>query len=57
MRNALAILLAFCAAAVSAQEFTTLKGHGGPIMGIAVSPQGQVASASFDNSVGLWDWA
>jgi len=55
MRNALAILLAFCAAAVSAQEFTTLKGHGGPIMGIAVSPQGQVASASFDNSVGLWD--
>lgn len=38
-----------------AQEFTTLKGHGGPIMGIAVSPEGQVASASFDNSVGVWD--
>ncbi len=38
----------------SAQEFTTLKGHGGPIMGISVSPDGQVASASFDNSVGLW---
>ncbi|MCY4336558.1 MAG: c-type cytochrome [Litoreibacter sp.] len=37
-----------------AQEFTTLKGHGGPIMGLAVSPEGQVASASFDNSLGLW---
>ncbi|WP_300548440.1 c-type cytochrome [Roseovarius sp.] len=40
---------------LAAQEFTTLKGHGGPIMGIAVHDRtGQVASASFDNSVGLW---
>ena len=38
----------------AAQEFTTLKGHGGPVMALAVSPKGQVASASFDNSVGLW---
>ena len=38
-----------------AQDFTTLKGHGGPIMGIAVSPEGRVATASFDNSVGLWE--
>ncbi|MGB0904871.1 MAG: cytochrome C, partial [Mangrovicoccus sp.] len=37
-----------------AQDFTTLKGHGGPIMDIAISPAGQVATASFDNSVGLW---
>lgn len=37
-----------------AQEFTTLKGHGGPVMGIAVSDTGQVATASFDNSVGVW---
>ena len=37
-----------------AQDFTTLKGHGGPIMGIAVSKTDQVATASFDNSVGLW---
>lgn len=47
----LAILLA---TPVAAEEFTTLKGHGGPIMGLAVSPDGRVASASFDNSVGLW---
>ena len=37
-----------------AQEFTTFKGHGGPIMALDVSPEGQLASASFDNSVGLW---
>ncbi|HAR52360.1 c-type cytochrome [Roseovarius nubinhibens] len=43
-----------CAGLVSAQEFTTLKGHGGPIMGLAVDGAGRVASASFDNSVGLW---
>lgn len=49
---------AFClvqaAAGAAAQDFSTLKGHGGPVMGIAVSPDGQVATASFDNSVGLW---
>lgn len=39
---------------VAAQEFSTLKGHGGPIMGIAMSDTGQIATASFDNSVGLW---
>ena len=37
-----------------AGDFSTLKGHGGPIMAIAVSPEGLVATASFDNSVGLW---
>ena len=35
----------------------TLKGHGGPIMDISVSPSGQIATASFDNSVGLWQGA
>ncbi|WP_170381433.1 c-type cytochrome [Ruegeria atlantica] len=35
-------------------EFFTLKGHGGPIMGIATAPDGRIATASFDNSVGLW---
>ncbi|MBB4176159.1 cytochrome c [Sulfitobacter noctilucicola] len=40
---------------LAAQEFFTLKGHGGPIMDIAVAPNGQIATASFDNSVGLWD--
>ncbi|QBF32401.1 c-type cytochrome [Thalassococcus sp. S3] len=38
-----------------AGDFFTLKGHGGPIMGIAVSPKGQIATASFDNAVGLWN--
>lgn len=50
----IAVCLWAFAMPVSAQEFETLKGHGGPIMGIAVSPAGQVATASFDNSVGLW---
>ncbi len=35
-------------------EFFTLKGHGGPIMGIATDTEGRIATASFDNSVGLW---
>ncbi|MEX0329008.1 MAG: c-type cytochrome [Ruegeria sp.] len=35
-------------------EFFTLKGHGGPIMGIAAAPDGRIATASFDNSVGIW---
>ena len=35
-------------------EFFTLKGHGGPIMGISAAPDGRIATASFDNSVGLW---
>ena len=42
------------AGAPMAQDFTTLKGHGGPIMGLAVAEDGRVGSASFDNSVGLW---
>ncbi|MHA6344638.1 c-type cytochrome [Roseivivax sp. CAU 1761] len=37
-----------------ASEAVTLAGHGGPVMAIAVAPDGAVASASFDNSVGLW---
>lgn len=37
-----------------ADGFFTLKGHGGPIMGISVAPDGQIATASFDNAVGLW---
>ncbi len=53
-----ALLIALCLTApVAAQDFFTLKGHGGPIMDIAVSPSGQIATASFDNSVGVWDGA
>lgn len=48
------LLICVLAVPTAAQEFTTLKGHGGPIMGLSVSPEGQVASASFDNAVGLW---
>lgn len=54
MRALLAIAV-LCAAPVQAQEFFTLQGHGGPIMDIDVSPSGQIATASFDNSVGLWE--
>ena len=39
-----------------AADFYTLKGHGGPVMDIAVSPEtGEIGSASFDNSVGVWN--
>ncbi len=56
MRGLALFLSLICAAPVAAQEFITLKGHGGPVMDIALNPEtGQVASASFDNSVGLWD--
>ncbi|MCH2166417.1 MAG: c-type cytochrome [Oceanicola sp.] len=55
MRLAVACAVLFsCATSVVAQGFTTLKGHGGPIMGVDVGPDGLIATASFDNSVGLW---
>lgn len=54
MRAAALFALALAALPARAEDFTTLKGHGGPIMGLAVSPDGTVASASFDNSLGLW---
>lgn len=55
MQRGAVLLLALMPSLVAAQDFFTLKGHGGPIMGIAVSPGGQIATASFDNSVGFWD--
>ena len=54
MRRLLSSLLLVLAAPLAAQDFFTLKGHGGPIMDIAVSPTGRIATASFDNSLGLW---
>ena len=53
MRLALVIATLWTSPLV-AQEFFTLKGHGGPIMDITVSETGQIATASFDNSVGVW---
>lgn len=50
------VVALLAAVPVASQQLTTLKGHGGPVMGIAVNEDtGQVATASFDNSVGLWD--
>lgn len=55
MRSAtLALALACLPLNAAADGFFTLKGHGGPIMGIAVADDGRIATASFDNSVGLW---
>ncbi|MCK0149728.1 c-type cytochrome [Marivita sp. S6314] len=55
MRRIAAICaVALAAAPVGADEFFTLKGHGGPVMGIAVSDSDQIATVSFDNAVGLW---
>ncbi len=53
MWRALALILALATPAFG-QEFFTLKGHGGPVMDIAVAPSGQIATASFDNSIGIW---
>ena len=55
---AAAALLMLGGAALANGEagYARLEGHGGPIRGIAVSPDGTIAlTASFDNSVGVWD--
>lgn len=39
---------------LTAQDFFTLKGHGGPVKGIDAGTDGGIATASFDNSVGVW---
>ena len=54
-RAAFTLAVLTCAAGgLAAQDFTTLKGHGGPIMALAVAEDGRVVSASFDNALGLW---
>ncbi|MFZ5961952.1 c-type cytochrome [Thalassococcus sp. BH17M4-6] len=50
----LALALLTIAAPVGAGEYFTLKGHGGPIMDVTTGPGGRIATASFDNAVGLW---
>ncbi len=54
MRRLLFVALLSCAAPAAAQDYFTLDGHGGPVMGIAADPGGDIATASFDNAVGLW---
>lgn len=53
--RAILLAAALIPAPLFAGEFFTLKGHGGPIMAIASAPDGRIATASFDNSVGVWE--
>ena len=51
----IALIAALIASSVSAEDsYYTLDGHGGPVMSVTVSPDGQIATASFDNADGLW---
>ncbi|MGF1500919.1 MAG: c-type cytochrome [Paracoccaceae bacterium] len=56
MRRALlGLVCGLVAVPAAAGGYLTLEGHGGPIRGVAVSPDGrQAATASFDTSLGLW---
>lgn len=53
-----AALVAGLAAPAFSEGFRSLAGHGGPVMDLAVAPDGgAVLTASFDYSVGLWPLA
>ena len=52
---AVALLFAGLANSANADGYRRFEGHGGPIRGLSISPDGQHAlTASFDNSVGYW---
>ena len=53
-RMAAAIILMTLSWIAQAQDFFTLKGHGGPIKGVVSGDDGAIVTASFDNSVGVW---
>lgn len=58
MRGAFAAILLVWAVAARADEYRTFEGHGGPVKAVHLSADGQtVLTASFDNSVGLWNVA
>lgn len=49
------ILAAGLSGPAAAEGFRSFDGHGGPVMDVAVSPDGRsVLTASFDYSVGVW---
>lgn len=50
-----ALLTAGLANPALAEGYRRFEGHGGPIRGLSISPDGQHAlTASFDNSIGYW---
>jgi cytochrome c len=52
----LALLTGWASGAGAQGGYARLEGHGGPVKGVAISPDGERAlTASFDYSVGLWD--
>lgn len=54
--SALIMACVVAAPALAGDGFARLEGHGGPIKGVAISPDGRHAlTASFDYSVGVWD--
>ena len=51
-----ALLIGLAPDAGAGGGYASLEGHGGPVKGVAISPDGERAlTASFDYSVGLWD--
>jgi cytochrome c len=51
----LALLTVLIPALARADGYRRFEGHGGPIRGVSISPDGAYAlTASFDNSVGYW---
>jgi len=56
LRLLIVIAFSLLAISASAQVPKVLQGHGGPIKAVLFSPDGNKAlTASFDNSIGLWE--